>query len=372
MIALARGLLENHVVAQRLFDPRPVRPRMLVHKPTFACPARCVGCHNRQRLHRASRKRTLMTLDEHLNLYHQAAQLGVRELHISGGEPTLYRHLTTLIEEGRRLGWYVMLNTNGYRLADQSFVDRLFDAGLNGVFLSIYGADATVADRERGRAGLWARAVEGLLRLHDTRRYLNPRFLIVTQSVLSRSTILGAAELLRLTTRLGSDLQVFSYLEGDFEAQNTPTVEQVARFRDEQLPQMLAGTRSLHPLVRPVARCRIMNQFSNRRVSDEQYAAGVYKPTRAMQRACRIPDRFILVLPDGDVHPCNLVEYDHEPVMGNFRETADLRAIWEGKVWTRFRREHHRRCGQCPMGQHNWIPLNVNVQRALPYLRSQQ
>ena len=312
-----------------------------------------------------------MTLDEHIDLYHQAAELGVRELHISGGEPTLYRHLTDLIEEGKRLGWYVLLNTNGYRLADQSFVDGLFDAGLDGVFLSIYGADEEVADRERGRDGLWARAVEGLLRLRDTRRYLNPSFLIVTQSVLSRTTITGVADLLRLTARLGSDLQVLSYLEGDFEAQHTPTVEQIARFRSELVPQMLEQTSALHPAVRTVARLRLARQFSNAQVSDVEYAAGIYKPTVAAQRACRIPDQFMLVLPDGDVHPCNLVEYAHEPVVGNFRETPDLRAIWEGEAWQRFRRERHWRCRQCPMGQHNWIPLHITPRRAYPFLRRQ-
>jgi radical SAM protein with 4Fe4S-binding SPASM domain len=256
-------------------------------------------------------------------------------------------------------------------LADQSFIDRLFDAGLDGIFLSIYSADEDVADRERGRLGLWGRAVEGLLRLRDTRRYLNPSFLIVTQAVLSRNTVLGAADLLRLTTRLGSDLQVFSYLEGDFEAEYTPTVDQIAEFRRDLVPQMIAGTRLLHPLVRPVARWRLGMQFSNARLSDEEYAAGIYKPDAAMQRACRIPNRFILVLPDGDVHPCNLVEYDHEPVMGNFKAKADLRAIWEGDRWREFRREHHHRCQQCPMGLHNWVPLHITPMRAYPFLRCQ-
>ncbi|MDY0001210.1 MAG: radical SAM protein, partial [Polyangia bacterium] len=221
------------------------RLRLLVHKPTFACNARCVGCDSRRRLHKASRRNELLSFEQSIDLYHQAARMGLSELHLSGGEPTLYGRLPELVAEARRLDFFVSLNTNGSRLAEGDLAERLFEAGLDGVMLSLYSHREEVHDGLRQTPGLWRKAVAGLRRVAALRRERKPDFLIITQSILSRENLFDAPGLLDLVGQIGSDVHLFSYVEGDYEARLVPTVEMIQRFRRETLPELRRAALSL-------------------------------------------------------------------------------------------------------------------------------
>lgn len=351
---------------------RQPRLRLMVHKPTFACTAKCVGCENRRKLHRASRRNELSTFEQNLELYKQANELGVSELHISGGEATLYKRLPELVEAGKRHDWFVMLNSNGSQFVREDLCEDLFAAGLDGVMLSLYSHREDVHDGIRQQKGLWKRAVTGLDNLARYRRERNPGFFIVTQSILSRDNLFDAPELLQLVADKGSDVHLFSYMEGDFEARFVPTVEMISEFRDRTIPKMrkvVTGMRGANPVMQGVAWWRLGTLFSNSRNSDANYARCIYNETEADCERCNIPNEFMLVLPDGAVHPCNVVEYTHEPVVGNFRESLDLRSIWEGDSFQQFRNDRTHWCRRCPMTYHNWIPLNLNVARLTKLLK---
>ncbi len=357
---------------RRLRPRRPPALRLLVHKPTFACMANCEGCASRQELHKLGRKHRHMRLEEYLELYRQAAKLGVRELHLSGGEATIYKQLPELIAEGKRHGWFVLLNTNGYLLPKRALVDALLDAGLDGVMLSLYSHRPEVHDAIRNTPGLWKRAVDGFENLIEARAAKNPNFIVVTQTIMSRDNLFDLDDLLAMNLALGSDLQVFSYMEGDYEGKLTPSVEMLERFRAETIPAMqdIAASAIGNPLTRRVARWSLGKLFDPERTSLENYARGVYNPTESDWRGCDIPDRFALALPDGAIHPCNVVEYTHEPVVGNFRDGGDLSVIWGSEVWKQFRSERHEWCVRCPMNHHQWVPLNVTLSKTARYLRT--
>ena len=70
-------------------------------------------------------------------VFSDANDLGVKRLKISGGEPTLNKSLTNLIEIGRDYGWFVSLNTNGTLLTEK-YAIRLLDAGFNQARVSLY------------------------------------------------------------------------------------------------------------------------------------------------------------------------------------------------------------------------------------------
>ncbi len=355
-----------------ILSNRP-RLRLLVHKPTFACTARCTGCSRRRALHSASRGRGQLTFEQQVELYRQAADLGARTLHISGGEPTLYPRLAELVAAGKRLGFYVMLNSNGALLARRGLASRLLDAGLDAVMLSLYSHRESVHDALRQQPGLWRRAVASLDCMARLRKERAPGFLLVTQSIMARDNLFDAPELLRMVGLRGSDVHLFSYVEGDWEARMTPTVQMLRRFRASTLDQMRRAVSRLpdsSPVMQAVARWRLGGLFDPRRNAHERYARAEYHATASSWRQCKIPREFMLVLPDGDVHPCNVVEYTHEPVVGNFLTGGlDLASIWEGAPWRRFRRTRHHWCGRCPMTHHSWVPLNLTVGRLARFLR---
>ena len=72
---------------------------------------------------------------------------GYDELSLQGGEPTIWPRLPELVREARALGFsFVGLVTNGRRLSDRAFAEALLAAGLNGLSVSLLGADAATHD----------------------------------------------------------------------------------------------------------------------------------------------------------------------------------------------------------------------------------
>jgi PqqA peptide cyclase len=76
----------------------------------------------------------------------QAAALGVLQLHLSGGEPTVRRDLEEIVATAAAAGLYSNLITAGILLTRHR-LQRLAECGLDHVQLSIQDVDATNADR---------------------------------------------------------------------------------------------------------------------------------------------------------------------------------------------------------------------------------
>ena len=77
---------------------------------THRCPLQCPYCSNPTELLKANRE---MDTENWLSLFDQAADLGVLQVHLSGGEPTLRRDLEQLISGLSRRGVYTNLITAG-------------------------------------------------------------------------------------------------------------------------------------------------------------------------------------------------------------------------------------------------------------------
>jgi pyruvate-formate lyase-activating enzyme len=97
----------------------------------------------------------------------QMAALGLRRLMFVGGEPTVWDDLPALIEHARARGLDdVFIATNGLKLADPRYLQRLLDAGLTGVELSCDDfeptAMRTLAANDRADE-LLGQAIENLL-----------------------------------------------------------------------------------------------------------------------------------------------------------------------------------------------------------------
>jgi MoaA/NifB/PqqE/SkfB family radical SAM enzyme len=325
----------------------------LVIKPTLACTARCPTCAGRRELHRRARGDRQLSFDDWARVLAEARNLGVWELTISGGEPTLYERLVDLVRIGRGYGWVVRINTNGSRI-DDPLARRLLDVGVSYIDVSLYGSKPAVHDPMRNRRGSWQEAtaaIEMLARLAP--RY--PGFRVMTQTILCRENYLDFPELIRLHQRLGSTGVLVSYLEGDFDREHLLDTAEIRQFREQVLLDIEEVVRGLDRSVRAAARSRLTRLFSPKLLADADWASGRYRLERG---GCRLPFKQALVLANGDVHPCNIVEYAYEPVMGNLFDEP-LTAIWESPSWHTFRRDLHAQCEHCPMGLHAYVPLQA-------------
>lgn len=92
------------------------------------------------------------------------------------------------------------------------------------------------------------------------------------------------------------------------------------------------------------------------KISNEEWSSGVYRPSRISCEVCPRSSWFSLILANGDVHPCNAVEYTHEPVMGNVLEESLIK-IWSNKKYDDFRENTFSYCERCPINLYTIVPL---------------
>jgi len=90
-----------------------------------------------------------LSTDEWRRVFSQAAELGVVQLHLSGGEPVLRGDLIELIQHARAHDLYTNLITGG-TLLDQDKLRGLREAGLDHIQLSIQGAARESAETIAG------------------------------------------------------------------------------------------------------------------------------------------------------------------------------------------------------------------------------
>ena len=144
----------------------PERPVGAKLELTHACNLRCGFCYTDSPRHTLLRTPDLPDEAWH-RIASEAAELGVIELVLTGGEPFLRRELVlALLDEmsGREIG--LTLNTNGWFIDDE-IADRLAAVPGLQVDLSIDGATPALHDASRGVPGSWRRAVEATGRLLD-------------------------------------------------------------------------------------------------------------------------------------------------------------------------------------------------------------
>jgi MoaA/NifB/PqqE/SkfB family radical SAM enzyme len=333
---------------------KPPKFAHLVLKPTLACTARCPTCSTRKDLHVAKGHDQPLELADWKNLFREVQVLGLSKLTLSGGEPTLYGELLELVDAGKDYGWEIGLNTNG-SLIDRDYARRLKSAGLNAVSLSVYSAQPDLHDRMRGHPGLWQKAVRAANEFVDIRERQDPSFRVQMQTLLCRENFKDFSERIRLAYQLRVCGITFSYLEGDYqERQHLLNEEQIQEFKRQVVPEAVAIIResAVDPWTKRLAMAAVRSIFPVGRIRESQYAQGIYRAPAS----CEIPSYFAIVLANGDVHPCNMVEYSHSPVIGNLR-TRSFTEMWNGDAWAAFRAKGFDLCQYCPVPHQVYIPI---------------
>lgn len=111
-------------------------PLGMLAELTHRCPLQCPYCSNPVRLLKADAE---LDTDTWLDVFSQAAGLGMLQVHLSGGEPTLRPDLEAFVACLAKSGVYSNLITAAVTLDEQRIAD-LAAAGLDHVQISIQGA----------------------------------------------------------------------------------------------------------------------------------------------------------------------------------------------------------------------------------------
>jgi len=121
-------------------------PWVLLAELTHRCPLHCAYCSNSLKL--TGRDLELDTA-EWVRVFTQAAELGIVQLQLSGGEPLLREDLDALIGAARELELFVQVLTSGIGL-DRRRAEALARTGVDWIQLSIQSAAASSGDRIAG------------------------------------------------------------------------------------------------------------------------------------------------------------------------------------------------------------------------------
>src|SRR3954468_695106 len=121
-------------------------PLAVLAELTHRCPLQCPYCSNPVELDRGNSE---LTTEEWKKVLTELAEIGVLQIHFSGGEPTARRDLVELVQHASDAGLYTNLITSAVLLTREKLAD-LADAGLCHVQISFQGSEAGIADRVAG------------------------------------------------------------------------------------------------------------------------------------------------------------------------------------------------------------------------------
>lgn len=347
-----------------------------VLKPTVYCYHRCPYCDLRQDYYRgiiSDRKRMLrltqgsdspripnpghMPLDVALRAIDEAAALGMRELQLSGGDPLLYPHLVEVIRAAKRYpGVFVFMNSVGTGVT----VDRargIIAAGLGAWNFSVDTLDPVKYQDLRGVRNALPKVMRAIEVVREAGRGFS-EFRINYMTVITRHNFRDLPELVShcVDTDVASIYLMNVY--GDTTGQSLLTETEITEFRERIVPAILAvlQEKDTAEIVQTNA-AAVLATFFSADNPDSNYAQGIYWPDMTtVRQACRVPNYYALVEPDGRVLPCCLVEISHEGEIGNILEQS-LAQVWSGQEAERFRRDRIPFCQRCSAPRHMTLGL---------------
>jgi len=127
-------------------DPMCARaPVGLLAELTHRCPLQCPYCSNPLELEKVN---TELSTEEWKKVMREAGQLGILQVHLSGGEPTIRRDLEEIVKAASEAGLYTNLITAAV-LLKRDRLEKLQQCGLDHVQISFQDVDTAAANADR-------------------------------------------------------------------------------------------------------------------------------------------------------------------------------------------------------------------------------
>lgn len=286
-------------------------PLAVLLEVTHRCPLQCPYCSNPVELDRAGRE---LTTDEWKKVLSELAEIGVLQVHFSGGEPTARKDLVDLVKHASDAGLYTNLITSAVLLT-RDRLSELADAGLCHVQISFQGTEQALSDRVAGYKGAHDKKIEVA---KWTRELDLP---LTVNAVMHRQNLHQLPDIIQMAIDLDADrLEVANVQYYGWALKNRaalmPTVEQL----DET-------TRIVEE-----ARERLKGRLTIDYVVPDYYAL---RPKKCMGGWGR---QFFNISPAGKVLPCHAAESITGLEFESVRSNHSIAWIWQNsEAFNRYR-----------------------------------
>jgi PqqA peptide cyclase len=286
-------------------------PLAVLAELTHRCPLQCPYCSNPIELDRA---RSELTTEEWKKVLSELAELGVLQVHFSGGEPAARKDLVELVKHANDVGLYTNLITSAVLLTREKLAE-LADAGLSHVQISFQGSEAASADRVAGLKDAQSKKIEVA---KWTRELDLP---LTVNAVMHRQNLHQLPDIIQMAVDLDADR---------LEVANVQYYGWALKNRAALMPS-LAQIEETSRLVED-ARTRLKGILAIDYVVPDYYAL---RPKKCMGGWGR---QFFNISPSGKVLPCHAAESITGLQFESVRSNHSIAWIWQNsEAFNRYR-----------------------------------
>jgi pyrroloquinoline quinone biosynthesis protein E len=286
-------------------------PLALIAELTHRCPLHCVYCSNPLELQNRANE---LTTEIWSRVFKEAAELGVLQTDLTGGEPLARTDILELVSAARTAGLYVNLITSGMPL-DEARLAKLVDAGLDHLQLSFQGAREEIANEISGTKA-HAQKLRVLEWLKQVRVAVTLNFVIHRSNIDQIEEMLALAESSSATRVEFANVQYYGWAFAN---------------RERLLPTRSQLNRSIETL--KSAQERFRGKIRIEYVVPDYYAK---YPKPCMGGWGR---KLMLITPTGEALPCHAAQIIPRMHFENVKHHS-LREIWEtSEAFQKFRGE---------------------------------
>jgi pyrroloquinoline quinone biosynthesis protein E len=286
-------------------------PLAVLAEVTHRCPLQCPYCSNPVELDRGASE---LTTAEWKKILSELAEIGVLQIHFSGGEPTARKDLVELVQHASDVGLYSNLITSAVLLTREKLA-ALADAGLSHVQISFQGNEPVVADRVGGFKGGHAKKLEVA---KWTRELELP---LTVNAVMHRQNLHQLTDIIQMAVDLDADrLEVANVQYYGWALKNRaalmPTLEQI-----EETSRIVED-----------AQARLKGVLAIDYVVPDYYAL---RPKKCMGGWGR---QFFNISPAGKILPCHAAESITGLEFESVRSNHSIAWIWQNsEAFNRYR-----------------------------------
>lgn len=286
----------------------PIRIREIDLNLTNFCNLECIHCSYSST---KSKHEPALTAEVIKGLLTEAAGLGTKVVHWSGGEPATRPDMAELIAHAIGLGYGMRLLSNGI-LLNESRLQSFWDAGLRKVLISMDGLEEH-HDHHRQHPGLWDKTLNGI------RNAVRMGFHTRVNAAATTDNVDDMVELARRMHAEGVHTFTVFYLitvgrGSDIEGLQVPP-DRWRRLMDDMAAvaaELRAAGRAMEVTVEKVFS---WSDDPHDDLHDEHLASGRGGGCLGFLNGCD----YVNILADGGVYPC-VCFVDKAPALGNINE----------------------------------------------------
>ena len=320
-------------------------PFLVVWDFTHNCNLSCKHCYSNS----GATRETELTTEEALEVVDQLADAGVIALAFSGGEPLSRKDFFEVASHAAKRGLYVSVATNGTLLTKEN-VQKLKQAKINYVEVSIDGATAETHDSFRGVPSAFDKAVAGL------KKCVEEDLCVCIATTATKSNIDEMPEILDLAEEIGAArFTYFNFIptgRGKEHYDQDLSPEEREKLMLYLLDRMSKGYKvtiltTAPQLARVALQCQGPGDMATMSMAHMQTVKVSKKavPLADFIGGCGAGRLYCSLSPQGDVHPCVFLPIN----VGNLKKEKFGEVWLNSKLFNALRNRDNLKgaCGKC-------------------------